>query len=184
MAYSNLGASLWEGGNLDQALAYLERAIEIQPDLGNAYYNLGLVQLGSGDLVGAEASLQQAAALTPAPEPHFHLGRLYLQQRQFPAAIAAFESALERFPNYVEAHYNLGVARYSRRRLRSGPGILSHRHRPQPQLHQRLLQRWASLHSTARLCGSAGGAKLRQKPLHHPGQSPVGCEYPSAARSH
>ena len=80
------------------AARVLSRATELQPDSAQARFNLGVAQEQSGDLIGAQASFQQAILL----------------QAEYPVA----HEALER----VEARLN-GPSLAAESRLASVPGI-------------------------------------------------------------
>ena len=47
----------------DEAIAYLEQAIRINPKDDQAYFNRGLVKKKKGDISGGEADLAKAKAL-------------------------------------------------------------------------------------------------------------------------
>jgi len=103
-----------EGGNLEQAELYLNYALELDPDLGLAHYNLGLVRYQRSDLDRAIDSFRAAQRHSPAaPEPSYYLGTIYLQQGETRRAEAAFDRALDRNPNYIEARYQLGIVHLS-----------------------------------------------------------------------
>jgi Flp pilus assembly protein TadD len=62
-----------------------------------------------GNFDPAISAYRKAIELSPtAPEPAYHLGLVYTQQRKTKEARAAFEQAIKVDPNYAEAHYNLG----------------------------------------------------------------------------
>ena len=48
-AHNGLGAAYSQAGNIKEAIASWEKAVEIYPDLGFALYNLGLAYLRKGD---------------------------------------------------------------------------------------------------------------------------------------
>jgi serine/threonine protein kinase/tetratricopeptide (TPR) repeat protein len=59
--YSALGRAYWIGkGDLDAGISHLERAAEINPDLGYAHLQLGLMYAIRGDYAEAERSCQYA----------------------------------------------------------------------------------------------------------------------------
>ena len=59
--YSALGRAYWIGkGDLDAGVSHLERAAEINPDLGYAHLQLGLMYAIRGDYTKAERSCQYA----------------------------------------------------------------------------------------------------------------------------
>ena len=74
--YSSLGRAYWVGkGDLDAGIAHLERAAEINPDLGYAHLQLGLLYALRGDYTTAEAACRRAIDL----QERFVSGREGLQ---------------------------------------------------------------------------------------------------------
>ena len=58
-----------KAGELESALGYFEKALEIEPNLAEAHSNLGSTLQGLGRLDEAEASYKQAIALQTLPTP-------------------------------------------------------------------------------------------------------------------
>jgi len=92
-AYNNLGSILNELDQLDQAEADYRRAIEINPYFAEAYCNLGSLLQKRERPDEAEACYRQVLAFKPADEDDETI----------------FRRALAIKPNFVTAHYNLGV---------------------------------------------------------------------------
>ncbi|WP_174300095.1 sulfotransferase [Caulobacter sp. S45] len=68
------GALLVRLGRGREAMAAFRRALALRPDLGGVWHELGMAQIGDGDVSGARTSLTQAAERLPGrPEP---LGQL------------------------------------------------------------------------------------------------------------
>ncbi|MGB7520308.1 MAG: tetratricopeptide repeat protein [Spirulinaceae cyanobacterium] len=104
-----MGAALLEGKNFPQAKEYLTIALQQDPEMGLAHYNLGLVLVQLGEIEPAVTSFRNAAQYSHnAPEPYYYLGQIYLQQKQTKAAKDALQKAIQINPNYADAHYNLG----------------------------------------------------------------------------
>lgn len=60
------------------AQAQLEKAIELDPRLGNAYLQLGILKSSRKDFTGAIVALQKAIEFTPLPdEAHYRLAEVY-----------------------------------------------------------------------------------------------------------
>ncbi len=58
--YSNRGAELLRAERYDEARRWSETAVELVPDLADAWVNLGVVRRRSGDTAGAEAAYRRA----------------------------------------------------------------------------------------------------------------------------
>ena len=63
--YSNRGAEALRAERLDEAVAWLEDAVRIDPELASAWANLGVAQRRSGRTVQAERSYRQALVVDP-----------------------------------------------------------------------------------------------------------------------
>ena len=84
--------------NLDKALAYIERAMELKPDNGYIQDSLGWVHYKLGNLETARDELTEALELVPDdPNIYDHLGDVYRALKKTDQAIEAYQAALEFF---------------------------------------------------------------------------------------
>jgi len=94
-------------GQLDEARADLEAALEADPASAEAHLRLGGVLLAQGDVEAARASLGRAAETATVPrleaQAHATLAGLSRSAGDFQAAAASFARALDADPRYVEA---------------------------------------------------------------------------------
>jgi Flp pilus assembly protein TadD len=80
-ALNLLGAALVYTGQADEAIPYLERALELSPALPEAHFNLGLALQKKDRLQDAEKELRRAIAPKGVyPEATSALARLLMQQ--------------------------------------------------------------------------------------------------------
>jgi len=90
----------------DEAIAECHCAIEVDPDFGNPYNDIGAYLIEKGDYRGAVAWLKQAIQ-APRYEatfyPHFNLGRVYEAQHDDFAALREYKAAIDLNPNYALA---------------------------------------------------------------------------------
>ena len=95
LARKQLGGALFYLNSFDEALEEFQKADSINPDNGETKYLLALTQykLGHRDeaMQGFEAALKLDPGCVPA---HFYLGNLYMERRDYSAAIASFERFL------------------------------------------------------------------------------------------
>jgi tetratricopeptide (TPR) repeat protein len=83
------------GLNLNEALALVRRAVEIEPSNGAYVDSLGWAYYRLGELVPARESLERAARLTPGnPTVHEHLGDVYQALGERDLARSSYERAL------------------------------------------------------------------------------------------
>jgi Tfp pilus assembly protein PilF len=105
-AHTFLGWSLSFQGRLEEATAECLRAIEIDPDFGNPYNDIGVYLMQQGKLDEAISWLgkaKQARRYEPRQFPFMNLGRVYLKQGRWWDALREFEGAVQAAPGDVHA---------------------------------------------------------------------------------
>ena len=102
-AYTFLGWTYHFQGRIEDAIAECKRAIEIDPEFGNPYNDIGayLIELGRFDeaIPWLERAIE-ARRYDPRHFPHYNLGRAYLGKEMYGSATKSFEKALEIEPRY------------------------------------------------------------------------------------
>jgi protein O-GlcNAc transferase len=104
-----LGVLALQVGNLDGALALVQRAATLRPDAAVCRNSLGQVieRLGRED--AAARCYEAAIALDPRyAEAHNNLGYLYARQDRLADAESLYRAAIELDAGYAEPHTNLG----------------------------------------------------------------------------
>jgi tetratricopeptide (TPR) repeat protein len=92
----------------DDAKKEFVRAITLDPKMGAAHLNLGLVLMDSDPATAAEA-FSHAGDLQPTESrPRFLAGYCFEQQGKLPEAIAQYRAALKLSPKDYETHFALG----------------------------------------------------------------------------
>jgi tetratricopeptide (TPR) repeat protein len=105
-AHTFLGWSMSFQGRLEEATAECLRAIEIDPDFGNPYNDIGVYLMQQGKLDEAIIWLgkaKQARRYEPRQFPFMNLGRVYLKQGRWWDALREFEGAVQAAPGDVHA---------------------------------------------------------------------------------
>ena len=111
LAHYNVGAAQGGRGQVDEAIAHLQKALEIRPDYAEAHYSLAMALAGCGQVDSAIAHYQKALEIKPDyAEAHNNLALVLVGHGQVDSAIAHYQKALEIKPGLAEAHYNLGNA--------------------------------------------------------------------------
>jgi Tfp pilus assembly protein PilF len=101
-AYTFRGWAYQGLGRIDDAIAECRKAIEIDPDYGNPYNDIGAYLIAKGELDDAIPWLERAKRAPryePRHFPYVNLGRLYAAKGMITAAAAELERALEIEPN-------------------------------------------------------------------------------------
>jgi tetratricopeptide (TPR) repeat protein len=96
-AHTYLGWTLSFLGRLHDAVAECKRAIEIDPDFGNPYNDIGAYMIQLGKVEGAIPWLQRAKVSRRYDSLHFpfyNLGRVYEIQGKYPDALQEYKRAL------------------------------------------------------------------------------------------
>jgi tetratricopeptide (TPR) repeat protein len=105
-AHTFLGWTYSFMGQTDDAIAACLRAIEVDPDFGNPYNDIGAYLIEKGDPLSAVTWLQRAMS-APRYEaafyPHFNLGRVYEAERRYLDALDEYGAALRLNPQYALA---------------------------------------------------------------------------------
>lgn len=97
LAYNNLAwMTVARNGDSKKAVAWASKAVELSPKSSPLHDTLGWAQRASGDLAGAQKSLQRAIDLEPKVAAyHFHLGLVQRDLKQTAAARSSLQHALE-----------------------------------------------------------------------------------------
>jgi tetratricopeptide (TPR) repeat protein len=102
------GSHAQQEKQLPEAASAYRKAIQLDPSYFEAYYNLGVVSVQSGNVAAGLAAYETALALQPdSHDARFNFA-LALKQANYPAdAASELEKVLAKSPNDVYAHYAL-----------------------------------------------------------------------------
>jgi tetratricopeptide (TPR) repeat protein len=101
-AHTFLGWTYSFQGRLDEAIQECQRAIEVDPDFGNPYNDIGVYLMHKGEYEEALPWLRrakQAARYEPRHFPYLNTGRIYLARGEWLEALREFEKAVELMPD-------------------------------------------------------------------------------------
>lgn len=100
----------YEAGDLATAEAELKKLTERWPELSGPWLNLGIVQSRAGNTEAAEQSLRQAIAVNDSNVFAWNqLAALLRDAGRFDESLQCYTEALARWPDYGDAHRNLGI---------------------------------------------------------------------------
>src|SRR4029077_3859455 len=107
----SLGVTLFQKGQLDEAVVQYQKALEIDPNYAEAHNNLGAALFQKGQLDEAVVEYQKALEIDPNfVEAHSNLGAALFQKGQRDEGIAQFQEALRLKPDFSPAQDNLAKA--------------------------------------------------------------------------
>ncbi len=104
-AHTFLGWTYSFQGRLEEATAECLRAIEVDPEFGNPYNDIGVYLMQQGDLDGAIPWLEKAKKAPryePRQFPYMNLGRIYLRRGRWTEALREFEAGVRAAPDDSE----------------------------------------------------------------------------------
>ena len=113
-AYTFLGWTYHFQGKIEEAIAECKRAIEIDPDFGNPYNDIGAYLIDLNRFDEAIPWLEQAMTAKryePRHFPYFNLGRVYLAKGMINRARELFQKSLAIEPRYTLARQALESVR-------------------------------------------------------------------------
>ena len=97
--------------NADEAIKELQRALEAEPGLVNAHYNLSRAYNQRSERSKEIEHLQEALRSDPTfAKAHMSLGKALVAERQIDEAVSHLERAIQLDPSLGEARYQLGLA--------------------------------------------------------------------------
>ncbi len=105
-AHTFLGWTYSFRGRLEEATRECLRAIEVDPDFGNPYNDIGvyLMQQGKpGEAIPWLEKAKRARRYEPRQFPYMNLGRIYLQQGRWWEAMREFQGAVDVAPDDLHA---------------------------------------------------------------------------------
>jgi Flp pilus assembly protein TadD len=111
MAHYNLGFTLEQQGQIDEAVTHFQEDIRLKPDNIDARIHLGIAFYRKGQIDEAISQFQEAIRLNPdSNEAHNDLGIALIGKKQIDEAISQYKEAIRLKPDNAAAHQNLGDA--------------------------------------------------------------------------
>lgn len=105
------GNAAFEKGDYGAAQAHFEAALAVDPDLPEARMGLAKIHMMQRDLDGALAELEKIdlASISDAIV-FYNIGNLLFEQGQSSESAKYYQLALDRNPNFADAHMQMGLA--------------------------------------------------------------------------
>ena len=113
--FSNYGIFLNEIGKHKESESILKKAISLNPEYANAYYNLAVLYIGQGNLGKAELELKKTIKLkSDFAIAHYNLGFILKDQGRLKEAESYTQKALEVDPQLTDAYLSLSTIQTSK----------------------------------------------------------------------
>jgi tetratricopeptide (TPR) repeat protein len=104
------GLTYKQRGDINNAIIYFKKAIELRPDFPATYCELGQAYLTNEWVEEAQAMFQKAISIAPDFAPAYvGLGNLYKAKGDYAPAAKVYKTALKLDPNHGQAYYQLGL---------------------------------------------------------------------------
>ena len=111
IVYFQRGTAYYYKGEYDRAIADLDQAIALHPDLAMAYSNRGIAYAHKGEYDQAIEDFDQAIELQPDyAQAYNNRGNAYAHKGEYDRAIEDYDQAIALQPDYAEAYNNRGNA--------------------------------------------------------------------------
>ncbi len=99
----------YEEDNAEQAIVLYQKAIEIKPDMHEAYNNMGIFYSELEKYQEAINAYQKAIKIKPDNhEAYYNMGNAYGKLGEYQKAINVYQKAIEIKPDEHNAYYNMG----------------------------------------------------------------------------
>lgn len=109
--YFQMGNTFFAMEELDSAITYYGRAVEVDTTFSRAWVNMGIVYDAQNQGSAAQRAFEQALQADPHDVLAIcHLGFAHFTRGETDRAVELYMEALAIDPNSAQAHYNLGLA--------------------------------------------------------------------------
>jgi tetratricopeptide (TPR) repeat protein len=108
--YNNLAVILTLQGEVNEAVKWHEKAIQMDSGNAEAYYNIANILLSQGKFDEAVVEYEKALSINPKYlKSHTNLAVALMQSGRFDEAISHLQKAIELEPGNADIHYNLAI---------------------------------------------------------------------------
>ncbi len=100
----------FQSGRLREASEWSEACLKRGDNRGEVHKLFALSEYLQRRFEGFETHIREAAKLDPLdPDPHYHMGRYYFEDKRYELALGAFRKAFELQPEHFKSHYYAGL---------------------------------------------------------------------------
>lgn len=106
VTYNDLGSIYEVLNENEEAERYVKKSLDIKPDYGRALYNMGVLCKKKGDNKEALKYYYDAIGKFEDPFLFLNMSAIYIEEKDYDAAIKILNRGLIDFPKSVNLHYN------------------------------------------------------------------------------
>jgi len=118
LEFTKQGVSSFQKGNIEAAINYYNKAIEINPQLSMAYINRGYANFSKGDLAQAIQDTTKAIEINPESIDAYGVrGDSHVKSENFDQAVADYSKAIELNPKLGAAYKKRALAYHAKGKL-------------------------------------------------------------------
>ncbi|KAK4982669.1 TOM (translocase of outer membrane) complex component [Elasticomyces elasticus] len=112
-AYNLRGTFKYLKGETEEALADLNKSIELDSTLTQSYVKRASMHLEQGERTAAAADFEAAEQQNPTdPDIFYHRAQLHFILQEFSAAATSYQKSIDLDPKFIFSHIQLGVTQY------------------------------------------------------------------------
>jgi tetratricopeptide (TPR) repeat protein len=105
------GNALFAIAQYKEAIECYSKAIQLNPNYANAYYNKGLALYNIGQTEAAIEYYDSVLKLQPNyAQAHYNKGLALTSLGKHMESVFCYDKAIKLYPNYADAYYNKGLA--------------------------------------------------------------------------
>ncbi|MDD3012829.1 MAG: tetratricopeptide repeat protein [Candidatus Gastranaerophilales bacterium] len=109
----NIARANYEKGEIKIAIEYFKKAIEINSEYFEAYYNLGVIYYMNEEYDPAIATLKRAVEINKDYDAYYNLGLSYFSKNDYENAVKSFTQAISISNKDPDIFYNRGLGYYN-----------------------------------------------------------------------
>jgi Flp pilus assembly protein TadD len=134
VAHNNLGAALYQKGNIDESIIHFIEALRIMPGYAKAHTNLNTALASHINIDHAIVRMQELLRLYPNSQAlYYNLGNLYRKKGELDNAISQYQKALTIQSNFIQALNNMASVYVARGEYEEALFLLMKMIKHQPQ---------------------------------------------------
>lgn len=117
----NLGRAYYSNNNLESAIEAYKKALEVEPDNFDIWFNLALALKKNQQTDDAIKAFQKAISIKPdAFDAYFNLGNIYTGKNDTLSAIDAYQKSVDYNPRDLDAQYFLSIEYLKTKNFKEG----------------------------------------------------------------